>query len=143
MAVPSLETMGNVADKTIRGVGLAGYALGVAQHGPVEMAVSYGIPFTPWRYGIGPVTELGAPERDPYAEARARDPEFGLSMTERATQADIRARHAEVMRVMNGGGGKVQDNFSMIKQPEVKNPMPKTQDYSELFKNSELFKLRQ
>jgi hypothetical protein len=126
--------MGNVANKTLQGVGLAGYAVGVAQHGPAEMAVSYGVPFTPWRYGVGPVETAQAPERDPYAEARANDPEFGLSMIERARQAEIR-------RVM--GGGEVPDNNSMTKQPEVKKPMPKTQDYSELFKNSDLFKLRQ
>ena len=135
-AVPSLETMGNVADKTIRGLGLAAYGVGVAQHGPVEMAVGYGVPFTPWRYGVGPTDIANAPERDPYAAQRAADPEFGLTVAERQTQANIRQRQAEML------SGNAPTKPSMLEQPKPKNPMPKTQDYSELFKNSELFKIR-
>lgn len=139
-AVPSLETMGNVADKTLRGLGLAAYGVGLAQHGPVEMAVGYGVPFTPWRYGVGPTETLHAPERDPYAAQRAADPEFGLTVAERQTQANLRQRSAEVDEAIYN---KTPIKPSPFDQPKPKNPMPKTQDYSELFKNSELFKIRQ
>lgn len=45
-------------NRTLQGLGLGGYALGVAQHGPVETALSYGVPFTKFT-GMGPPIELG------------------------------------------------------------------------------------
>jgi hypothetical protein len=132
MAVPSLDTMGRALDKTVRVAGMVGYGAGVLQHGPVEMAVSYGVPFTPWRYGIGPTLTLNAGEDDALAAARQRESDFNnrpkISVEERMWRLDK----------------KLYEDSKKIKlPPEKKDQMPPVKDYSELVKNSELFKPRQ
>jgi hypothetical protein len=54
----ALEKISPYTGKILSGVGVAGYAAGVAQHGPAEAALSYGVPFTKFT-GIGPPVELG------------------------------------------------------------------------------------
>lgn len=70
----------NMAVKT---AGMVAYAGGVAHNGPVQTAVEFGVPFTPLKYGIGPVLTANAPEKDPYAFERKNDPLFGLTPEER------------------------------------------------------------
>ena len=57
------------------GIGLAGavgYASSVAKNGPVETALSWGVPFTPLKFGIGPVLTLNADDEERLREMQQK-----------------------------------------------------------------------
>jgi hypothetical protein len=60
-----IGAVGTAAKVAVGTAGVLGYANEVANKGPIIATIEYGIPFTPLRMGIGPVNDLGAPEKAP------------------------------------------------------------------------------
>lgn len=65
-----LRGAGTTAKVGVGAAGLIGYGASIAQNGPVETVLSYGVPFTPMRMGIGPVLSLNSGEDDALDEMR-------------------------------------------------------------------------
>ena len=72
------KTTANVG---VGAAGLIGYGASVAQSGPVETVLSYGVPFTPMKMGIGPVLSLNSGEEEALDEGRTHRRELARAST--------------------------------------------------------------